>query len=41
MLLVWDKRVFEKVDRAIDHCPLLVVAGNVKRGRSAFKFENM
>ena len=41
MLLVWDKRVFEKVDCAVDHCPLLVVAGNVKRGRSAFKFENM
>ena len=24
-----------------NHCPFLVVAGNVKRGRSAFKFENM
>ena len=24
-----------------NHCPLLVVAGNVNKGRSAFKFENM
>ena len=24
-----------------DHCPLLVVAGSVNKGRSAFKFENM
>ena len=25
----------------LDHCPLLVEAGGVDRGRSAFKFENM
>ena len=24
-----------------DHCPFLVVASSVKKGRSAFKFENM
>ena len=24
-----------------DHCPILVVAGSVNKGRSAFKFENM
>ena len=24
-----------------NHCPLLVVAGSVNKGQSAFKFENM
>ena len=24
-----------------DHCPLLVVAGSVNKGRSAFMFDNM
>ena len=24
-----------------NHCPLLVVAGSVNKGRSAFKFENI
>ena len=34
-----SQRVLPRV--VSDHCPLLVVVGNVKRGRSAFKFENM
>ena len=34
-----SQRVLPRV--VSDHCPLLVVAGNVNKGRSAFKFENM
>ena len=34
-----SQRVLLRV--VFDHCPLLVVAGSVNKGRSAFKFENM
>ena len=34
-----SQRVLPRV--VSDHCPLLVVAGNVNKGRSVFKFENM
>ena len=34
-----SQRVLPRV--VFDHCPLLVVAGRVNKGRSAFKFENM
>ena len=34
-----SQRVLPRV--VSDHCPLLVVAGSVNKGRSAFKFENM
>ena len=34
-----SQRVLPRV--VSDHCPLLVVVGNVNKGRSAFKFENM
>ena len=34
-----SQRVLPRV--VSNHCPLLVVAGSVKKGRSAFKFENM
>ena len=34
-----SQRVLTRV--VSDHCPLLVVAGNVNEGRSAFKFENI
>ena len=34
-----SQRVLPRV--VFDHCPLLVVAGSVNKGRSAFKFENM
>ena len=34
-----SQRVLTRV--VSDHCPLLVVAGSVNEGRSAFKFENI
>ena len=34
-----SQRVLPRV--VFDHCPLLVVAGSVNKGRSALKFENM
>ena len=34
-----SQRVFPHV--VSNHCPLLVVAGSVNKGRSAFKFENI
>ena len=34
-----SQRVLPRV--VSDHCPLLVVAGSVNQGRSAFKFKNM
>ena len=34
-----SQRVLPRV--VSDHCPLLVVAGSVNKGQSAFKFENM
>ena len=34
-----SQRVLTRV--VSDHCPLLVVAGSVNKGQSAFKFENI
>ena len=34
-----SQRVLPRV--VFDHCPLLVVAGSVNKGRIAFKFENV
>ena len=44
--LEWEEH-FENVSQRVlpriilDHCPLLLEAGVVRCGRSAFKFENM
>ena len=44
--LDWEEH-FENVSQRVltriilDHCPLLLEAGTIRRGQSAFKFENV